>query len=50
MKVYRLYVNGECVQTFGDGRSCLTMAYLAMGEWFKCGYTSEQCEVRYENY
>lgn len=35
---------------FGDGRSCLTMAYLAMGEWFKCGYTSEQCEVRYENY
>ena len=48
--VWRLYVNGECVQTFGDGVSALDMAMFTMGEWFKCGYTAEQCEIKHEKY
>lgn len=50
MKVYRLYVDGECAGTYGDGPAARTMAYMAMGDWFKAGYTLEQCEVRYEEY
>lgn len=50
MKVYRLYVSGECVGTYGDGPAARMMAMLAMGDWFKAGYTAEQCEVRYEEY
>lgn len=50
MMVWRLYVNCECVQTFGDGRAALHMAMVAMCEWFKCGYTAEQCEIRHEEY
>ena len=48
--VWRLYVNGECVQTFGDGEAALNMAMFTMGEWFKCGYTAEQCEIKHEKY
>ena len=48
--VWRLYVNGECVQTFGDGNGALTRAMVTMGEWFKCGYTAEQCEIKHEKY
>ena len=48
--VWRLYVNGECVQTFGEGGAALTMATFTMIEWFKCGYTPEQCEIKHEKY
>lgn len=50
MMVWRLYVDGECAQTFGDGTLAMSMAYNAIGEWFKCGYTAEQCEIRHEKY
>lgn len=46
MKVWRLYVEDECVGTYGDCRS----AILAMQDWFSCGYTAEQCEVKHEEY
>ena len=39
MKVWRLYVDGEVVGTYGDGPAARTMALMAMGEWFSCGYT-----------
>lgn len=48
MKVYRLYVNEECVGTYGNGPAARMMAMSEMGEWFKVGYTAEQCEIRYE--
>lgn len=48
--VYRLYVNGECVQTFGEGPAARTMALLAMGDWFAAGYKAEQCEIRHEEF
>ena len=48
--VWRLYVNGECVQTFGEGEAALDMAMITMGEWFKYGYTAEQCEIKHEKY
>lgn len=50
MKVWRLYVKGECVGTFGEGRAALTMAMQAMGAWFAAGYTSDDCEVKHEEY
>lgn len=46
--VYRLYINGECVGTYGEGPAARRMAMFAMGDWFAAGYTAEQCEVRHE--
>ena len=48
--VWRLYVNGECVQMFGDGEAALDMAMITMGEWFKYWYTAVQCEIKHEKY
>lgn len=50
MKVWRLYVDGEAVGTYGDGPAARTMAMLAMGEWFGAGYDADRCEVRHEDY
>ncbi len=50
MKVYRLYVDGECVGTYGDGPAARTMAMLAMGDWFDAGYDADRCKIRYEEY
>lgn len=50
MKVWRLYVDGEVVGTYGDGPAARTMAMLAMGEWFGAGYDADRCEVRHEDY
>ena len=50
MKVYRLYVNGECAGTYGDGPAARMAAIFAMSDWFAVGYTAEQCEIRYEEF
>ena len=49
-KVYRLYVKGECVETFGSGEAAKMDAMLSMGNWFSAGYTSDDCEIRLEDY
>lgn len=50
MKVWRLYVNDECVGTYGDGSKAMSMAIIAMQDWFSYGYTAEQCEMKHEEY
>lgn len=50
MKVWRLYVDGEVVGTYGEGPAARTTAMLAMGEWFSAGYDADRCEVRHEEY
>lgn len=46
MTVYRLYVKGEIVGTYGTR----ALATMAMGEWFTNGYKGEDCEVKAEEY
>lgn len=48
MKVYRLYVDGECVGTFGDGTAAMAAALRASDEWLNAGYTD--VDIRHENY
>lgn len=50
MKTWRLYVDGECVGTYGDGTLAMRIAISTMQEWLSAGYTSEQCEVKYEEF
>ena len=50
MKVYRLYVKGDCKGTYGDGPAARMEAMFAMADWFACGYTADECEIRYEEY
>ena len=50
MKVWRLYVDGEVVGTYGEGPAARTTAMFAMGEWFSAGYDADRCEVRHEEY
>lgn len=50
MLVWRLYVNGECARTFGDGPLAQTLAIAECQKWFEVGYTAEQVEVKHEEF
>jgi len=50
MKTWRLYVNGECMGSYGDGPAAMSMAIRAMQDWFAAGYTAEQCDVKHEEF
>lgn len=50
MMVWRLYVNGECARTYGDGPAALTMAVADCQIWFAAGYTAEQVKVKHEEF
>lgn len=50
MLVWRLYVKGECVGTYGEGPLAMSLALRAMSTWFEAGYSAEDCEIRHEEY
>ena len=50
MMVWRLYVDGECVGTYGDGLLAQSMAIAACQDWFAAGYTAEQVDVKHEEF
>lgn len=50
MLTWRLYVNNECVGTYGEGSVAMSEAIRAMGEWFADGYTAEQVELKHEEF
>lgn len=50
MKVYRLYVKGECVGTYGEGDAAHTMAMAEKIKWIEAGYLLSEIEIRHEGY
>lgn len=50
MKVWRLYVDGKCRGTYGDGLAAMRMAMADCANWYADGYTAEQVEVKHEEY
>lgn len=50
MKVYRLYVDDECVGTYGDGPAAKMAAMFAMSDWFAVGYDADRCRLEYEEF
>lgn len=50
MMVWRLYVKGECVGTYGDGLAAMSLALRDMSKWINAGYSAEDCDIRHEEY
>ena len=50
MKVYRLYVDDECVGTYGDGPAAKMAAMFAMSDWFAAGYDADRRRLEYEEF
>lgn len=38
VKVYRLYVDDECVGTYGDGSAAMVLALRDANKWLSFGY------------